>query len=218
MGKNLKASELKSAHSLIRGQITKRLADFRKVGTGCEKRIFEELCFCLLTAGANAENCKRIIDNLKSRKLLFCGAKAELKPFLRYARFYNQKADRILSARRRFLKNGRFSIKKSVFCGDPVKVREWLVENVDGLGFKEASHFLRNIGIGENLAILDRHILKNLKNYGAIEELPKTLTPKRYLEIENKMCEFSKRHGIPISHLDILFFSKATGKPVKFCK
>jgi len=41
---------------------------------------------------------------------------------------------------------------------DPFEAREWLVNNAIGIGYKEASHFLRNTGV-EKLAILDRHVL-----------------------------------------------------------
>ena len=84
-----------------------------------------------------------------------------------------------------------------------------------GLGYKEASHFLRNIGVGLDLAILDRHIIKNLKRYGVIEEVPKSLTPKKYLEIEEKMKEFARRIDIPMPELDLLFWSMETGEVFK---
>ena len=97
----------------------------------------------------------------------------------------------------------------------PVEAREWLVANVRGLGYKEASHFLRNVGRGEELAILDRHVLKNLVKHNAIEEIPKTLTKKRYMEIEQKMKEFSQKVSIPLAHLDLLFWSEEAGRVFK---
>ena len=102
--------------------------------------------------------------------------------------------------------------------GNDMDVREEIVKNVKGLGYKEASHFLRNIGLGKDLAILDRHILRRLKSCGVLEEVPKSLTPKRYLEIEEKMRRFFKQVEIPLDHLDLLFFSMATGKPIRECK
>ena len=72
------------------------------------------------------------------------------------------------------------------------ELRDFLVKNVKGYGYKEASHFLRNIGY-KNLAILDRHILKNLLKYKVISEIPKSLTPKKYFEIENKFLDFSEK-------------------------
>jgi len=82
---------------------------------------------------------------------------------------------------------------------------------VKGLGYKEASHFLRNIGLGEEFAILDRHILRNLKDLQVIPEIPATLTRKRYLEIEEKVRRLAKDIGIPMGHLDLLLWSKETG-------
>jgi N-glycosylase/DNA lyase len=96
----------------------------------------------------------------------------------------------------------------------PTEKREYLVKNVKGLGLKEASHFLRNIG-HNNLAILDRHILKNLHKLGVIEEVPRSLTKKAYLDIEEKFKRFSKKIGITMDELDLLFWSMETGKVFK---
>jgi len=90
-----------------------------------------------------------------------------------------------------------------------------LVKSIKGIGYKEASHFLRNIGLGEDLAILDRHILKNLKLLGVIEKIPKSLSRKKYFEIEGKMYEFAKEIQIPIGCLDLLLWYKQTGEIFK---
>ena len=76
------------------------------------------------------------------------------------------------------------------------------------------SHFLRNIG-HRNLAILDRHILKNLHKLNVINEIPATLTPKKYFEIENKFIEFSNKVNISMDELDLLFWSQETGEVFK---
>lgn len=213
-----KFSELKEAYRFRKKEISSRISDFRKLKKASPQRIFEELCFCLLTPGAKAQNCQNIVACLKKKGLLFKGDEEELRPFLRYARFYNQKADRLVAARKFFSLAKGNGIKEKVFSGSPFIVRDWLVEHVRGLGYKEASHFLRNIGEGQDLAILDRHILRRLKDYGVIRELPKSLTRKRYLEIEGQMRRSFKQAKIPLDHLDLLFFSMATGKPVKKCK
>ena len=90
-----------------------------------------------------------------------------------------------------------------------------MVQNVKGIGYKEASHFLRNIGFEQNLAILDRHILKNLKFIGVIEEVPNSLSKRRYFDIEKRMMEFSKAAQIPMSHLDLVMWYKETGEIFK---
>src|SRR5260370_42324176 len=93
----------------------------------------------------------------------------------------------------------------------PLELREWLIENGKGLGYKGASYFLRNIGLGEGFAILDRHILRNLNRLGVITEIPISITKKRYLEIEEKLRRFATEIGIPLADLDLLFWSRETG-------
>ena len=92
-----------------------------------------------------------------------------------------------------------------------MELREWLVKNVNGLGWKEASHFLRNIGV-RGLAILDRHIFKHLVRLHVIRAVPKSLTKKRYLTIEKKWHRFAKDIGISLDELDLLFWSMETGE------
>jgi N-glycosylase/DNA lyase len=102
-------------------------------------------------------------------------------------------------------------IKEMLKPGDPFGTREWLVENVKGIGYKEASHFLRNIGLGRDMAVLDVHILRNLKRYDIIDKRLDSLTRKSYMDIENRMRKFSERIDIPMEELDLLFWAKETG-------
>jgi N-glycosylase/DNA lyase len=122
----------------------------------------------------------------------------------------------VVGARKLFLSNGKITIKPILKeYSDKKDAREWLVKNVKGMGYKEASHFLRNIGMGEELAILDRHILKNLNKYRVIKEIPASLSRTKYIEIEAQMKEFSNAHNIPMAHLDLLFWYNETGKIFK---
>ena len=54
-------------------------------------------------------------------------------------------------------------------------------ENVKGMGLKEANTRVEKSWFGENIAILDRHILKNLKELNVIEEIPKSISEKKIL-------------------------------------
>jgi N-glycosylase/DNA lyase len=87
-------------------------------------------------------------------------------------------------------------------------VRNALSDLTPGLGLKEASHFLRNIGYGNDICILDRHILRKLKENKVIQDIPK-LSDKKYLEIEVKMIEFAKKKKIPVAALDLVFWYQA---------
>jgi N-glycosylase/DNA lyase len=99
--------------------------------------------------------------------------------------------------------------------GDEIVLREWIVKNIKGLGMKESSHFLRNIGF-KNLAIIDFHIIDLLANHGLIEKPKnKSLTPKKYIEIENVLHEISKKSGLSLGELDLYLWYLETGKILK---
>lgn len=192
-------------------EIKNRLKDFENSYKKDDKHVFSELCFCILTPQANAVKCDKAIEKLIKTGLLFKGQPKEISPYLIGTRFLNKKAEYIVNARRLFKKNGCFSIRDYIDEKDIFKTREWFVKNIKGIGHKEASHFLRNIGFGKDLAILDVHILKNLKDYGVINKIPISLTKNEYLKIESKLRGFCKKINIPMDELDLLFWSKETG-------
>lgn len=211
-----KASPLKGlieAYLKIRPQIKNRICEFRSLHKGRDDRIFAELCFCILTANANALMCDKAICELRKDGLLLRGSARQIRPKLKgRVRFHNKKTDFVIRARGLFKKGGRLSVKERLDPDDIMATREWLVENIKGYGYKEASHFLRNIGLGADVAILDRHILKNLRRYGVIGRIPASVGSRKvYLAIEERMRAFSKRIGIPMDELDLLFWSIQTG-------
>src|SRR3990172_3753559 len=168
--------ELLKKYEERKDEIKSRLKEFREVFSEDEKRIFSELAFCLCTPQSSAKGAWTAISALNNNNFLFSGDETQVRPFLNTVRFNENKSRHIVAARKMFTDSGEIKIKEKLlkFGNDQPGMREWLAENVMGLGMKEASHFLRNIGLGGELAILDRHILKNLQEYGAIEEIPKT--------------------------------------------
>ena len=196
-----------------KADIKNRLKEFESVCKGSDAGIFSELCFCITTANANALMCDKAIRELKRSGLILNGSCSRIKPFLRgRVRFHNRKSEYIVGARELFRRGRCVNMKKLLAMRDVFAIREWLVENVKGIGYKEASHFLRNIGLGRDIAILDRHILKNLKNYGAITKIPASVGSRKvYLAIEGKMRRYSRRINIPMADLDLLFWSMQTG-------
>jgi N-glycosylase/DNA lyase len=210
-------SILQAKYESKKHEIKKRLDDFRTMTSQPDEKIFAELSFCLCTPQSKAILCDAAVKSLENNKMLFEGNINQIRPFMNSVRFADNKASYIIEARKKFTcKDNKIKLKERLKSfATPSEAREWLVENVKGLGMKEATHFLRNIGLSGNLAILDRHILKNLVCYGAIDELPKTLTKKKYLEIEQAMQKFSEKVKIPIDELDLLFWSEETGKIFK---
>lgn len=209
--------ELKKIYSEKRPAIEKRLAEFESIWEkGTEEKIFAELSFCLLTPQSKARLCWKKIEALAKKRELFRASAPELARSICPVRFHNNKARYIVGARKLFSKSGKIAVRERLKpLGNPKEMRNWLVKNIKGLGMKEASHFLRNVGLGDDLAILDRHILRNLADLGVIPGIPKTLTVKNYLDIEARMKDFSEKAGIPLAHLDLLFWSKETGEIFK---
>lgn len=207
--------ELKNTYDDIRDEIVSRISEFEEIwDEGDEERLFDELTFCLFTPQSKAKVCWETVRELREEEMIEEGEKDEISEAIKRVRFRSNKAGYLVEAREKFGED--FSIKDKISSfDDPMGAREWIVDNVKGLGYKEASHFLRNIGKGKNIAILDRHILKNLDEMGVIDEVPKTLTKKRYLEIEKKMKEFSDEVGIPVDHLDLVLWYNETGEVFK---
>lgn len=204
-------------HRKIKGLIEERLAAFRRTWSEGEEAVFCELAFCLLTPQSKAKVCWDAVERLRSTGVLFAGGEREIAGLLRPVRFWRKKAKFIVEARRRFTRGGRLALREelSPLLERPEEAREFLVREVRGMGYKEASHFLRNIGWGGSLAILDRHILRSLAELGVIESIPGSLGRRRYMEIEQKMREFSREIGIPMPHLDFVLWYSKTGEVFK---
>lgn len=209
--------ELLNVYNIRKVLIKKRLKDFRAVWNKPERKIFSELCFCLCTPQSKAIMCNKAISSLEETGILFKGSFAQISPFLKTngVRFYNNKTRYIVEARNLFSKNKYIYIKEKINTSDIKKTRDWLVKNIKGLGYKEASHFLRNIGWGKNLAILDVHILRNMLKLKIIKKIPKTISKKQYLQLEKKLEFFSKKSRIPMGELDLLFWSMETREVFK---
>lgn len=196
--------------------IRARLKEFEEASGWSDERLFAELCFCICTPQSKAKTCWNAISTLMNNGLLYFGDEKQIKLSLIGVRFSENKARYIVEARNFFQKDSKFQIKERIGSFQSVKIlREWLVKNVKGLGMKEASHFIRNIGLGKELAILDRHILRNLLKFKVISDIPRNLGKRIYLQIESKMKEFSNKTDIPMSDLDLLFWSKETGEIFK---
>ena len=201
--------ELHKLHTEQQEQIRTRLDEFSDVPPS---EYFYELAYCLLTPQSNAVSCDRVVRLL--RDCDFYHSDIDPVPLLHqghiYVRFHKTKAQRLVELKKCFplvlatLTNGH----------DSRTLREWLVVNVKGLGYKESTHFLRNIG-HRGLAILDRHILRNLKRYGVIRKIPHALSRRRYQQIERKFMRFADTVEIPMDELDLLFWSMETGEVFK---
>jgi N-glycosylase/DNA lyase len=179
--------------SKVKQTIDSRIKEFEK-----QKNIFNELCFCLLTANFNAERSIKIQSEINNGFITFPEKKLAKKLKELGHRFPNARAKYIVEARKH--KNLELN-------------REWLIKNIKGLGYKEVSHFLRNIG-HTDVAIIDFHIIDILVKYNLIEK-PKTLTKMKYLEIEKLLNQIAKKSNLNLAELDLYLWFSETGKVLK---
>ena len=208
--------EILELYKNIRPEIVNRISEFRKIWKeGDNKALFIELVFCLFTPQSSARQCWKAVNILLEKDLLFTGSWEDISREINIVRFRNNKSKYLIEAREKFLSHGKGLREYMNLYADQFQKRERLVKNVKGMGLKEGSHFLRNIGIGSDLAILDRHILKNMKLLGVIDDIPKSLTEKIYLSIEEKLSKYSKKIDIPMEHLDFVLWYKEAGEVFK---
>lgn len=205
--------ELRSEYDQRREPIRARLQEFASVRT---EDLFYELAYCILTPQSSAAHADSAVQALRERGFREQGfdPTSILRRPGSYIRFHNTKAQRLLDVRAQFADitvQLDAAWRRGTAAGDSRPVRQWLAATVRGLGMKEASHFLRNVGF-RHLAILDRHILRNLRYHGVLRSVPATMTPRRYLTIEDRFRTFADQIGIPMDELDLLFWSRETGE------
>lgn len=193
----------------LKKKISDRLREFRENGKKKSSEIFNELCFCILTANFRAEKSIEIQEKMGNGFSTLAEKKLAKKLKGLGHRHPNTRANYIALARKH-----QESLKGIISsCSDEKELREWLVENIKGLGYKEASHFLRNIGFVD-VAIIDFHIIDLLARYGLVKK-PSALTKKKYLEIEELLKKIGKKSGLNMAELDLYLWYIETGKVLK---
>ena len=189
--------------------IQNRIKEFSSIKKSGTAKIFKELSFCIMTANCGAAKCIEVNDRI-DEGFLNLPEEELVNKFKEFGyRFPNIRAKYIVEAR------NHISELESIINSkiDEIKLREWVVKNVKGIGYKEASHFLRNIGY-KNLAIIDFHIVDLLVKYDLIEK-PKSMTKKKYLEIEIVLKQLGRELRLDMAKLDLYLWYKETGKVLK---
>lgn len=198
-------SQLKSSE--IRNLINSRIKEFSQIKNSTIDKIFNELCFCIMTANCGAEKCIEIHEKINNgfNNLSQDQLTDKFKEF--GYRFPNIRSKYITEAID--FKEGL----ENIISSQETDIRDWLVKNIKGLGYKEASHFLRNIGY-KNYAIIDFHIVDLLVKYNLIKK-PKTMTKRKYLEIEGILQNLGEKVALNLAELDLYLWYMETGKVLK---
>ena len=213
----LTIEKIKAAHLERREEIKKRLAEFQDIrASGTDERLWEEMVFCFFTGGGSARMGIRSVE--ATRPLLLAGNQAELSDALRGRHRYPNARAGYIVASREFLQEHcglRLREKLESFDDDAAR-RDWLVKEkrIKGLGYKEASHFLRNIGL-KGYAILDKHVLRSLAELGIIEDPTPPATRSKYLATEESLKNLAEMTKIDFDELDLVLWSMKTGEILK---
>src|SRR5947207_10776853 len=174
------------------------------------------MVFCFLTGGCSARIGLKAIEAV--RPLLKSGTRTQLARALTGVhRYPNERARYVAESRNFLLADCNLNIRERLASfRDDHERRDWLAreKGIKGLGYKEASHFLRNIGY-RGYAILDKHVLSCLAELGIIDEPKPPNNRARYLTVEGKLRELTAAVGIDFDELDLVLWSIKTGTILK---
>jgi N-glycosylase/DNA lyase len=211
--------DIRATHKARRKEIRARLDQFREVWrNGSDARLWEELVFCIFTAGASARMGFRAIEAI--RPLLMDGTREDMTQALRNAgahRFPVERPGYIVVTRSYLRQHCDLALREKLAgFADSLERRDWLAreKQIKGLGYKESSHFLRNIGLMGH-AILDKHVMNCLMDLGVIDTPRPPATRARYLETEEKLRSFAREIRIDFDELDLVLWSMKTGEVLK---
>lgn len=208
---------IRAAHRARAPEIRARLAEFQHLREkATDARLWEELVFCIFTAGASARMGLRSIEAV--RTTLRNGSHDELTEALRGAhRYPRARSGYIVTTRDYLTREFKMRLRERLESFDDQHARrDWLARErqVKGLSYKEASHFLRNVGF-RGYAILDKHILRSLAEMEVIETNAPPTTRARYLDTEERLRRFARDVRIDFDELDLVLWSMKTGEILK---
>jgi N-glycosylase/DNA lyase len=217
--KPIAVEDIRATHKARRKEIRARLDQFQEVWRkGSDEQLWEELVFCIFTAGASARMGFRAIEAI--RPFLMDGKREEMTLALRIAgahRFPVERPGYIVVTRNYLREHCDMALRKKLQSfADPVERRDWLAreKRIKGLRYKESSHFLRNIGLLGH-AILDKHVMSCLMDLKVVETAKPPATRARYLETEEKLRSFAREIKIDFDELDLVLWSMKTGEVLK---
>jgi N-glycosylase/DNA lyase len=196
-------------NSDIKKKITKRIKEFKKINRNSSDELFNELCYCILTARTSAEKC---FDIDKTNKDIFLtGSYKEIFKKLK------QYSYPLASQRAKYISNAfrkKDQLKENIQSLQGEDLRYWVKKNFLGIGYKEASHFLRNIGF-DDYAIIDRHIVDLLVENKFIKKPKNPYGKNTYLKIEHVLRNLSREVNLSLAELDLYLWYLETKKIFK---
>lgn len=193
-----------------------------------ENELWLELCLCILSSNVPYElaesaffhlmkkgyllrewivkkpNCEKVIAGELSRQTFL---PKKLDGSYRKYRFPNSRSRDICRAAKLVSTDSRWLSNVLESRNSEEEARDILVNEIPGIGLKQASHFLRNIRYSSQLAIVDSHVLSFLVEIGAVAKENAKITSKTYLELESLLQAMCNEYGLNLSILDMAIWN-----------
>lgn len=219
----MKRSDIEKQYEEQKEEIESRLEEFHELRDAPEERKFLELVFVILTSQTKAEKAWEAAKQLESQDLLTSGNDECIQQVLEEqdVQYAKEKASYIIENYENLSQptladpERKLKISNRIDVEDLDSSRDWFAENVKGISWKGASHFLRNIGYGNGFAIISSHIIDTMQELGLVEAAEPPRNREEYLELEERLQEFAEDTGIDIEALDLVLWSMKTGEVFK---
>ncbi|MEA5099184.1 MAG: hypothetical protein VB011_01535 [Bacteroidales bacterium] len=184
--------------------------------------LLSELVLCILSSNIkyevallytiklkDEEYIKKAINNELEVKQLY---KCLLEPIsinenlIRY-RFPKSKSEQLFKTIKNIYGNKRTIKEILINAETSSEARNSLISICVGMGYKQSSMFLRNIGFCFDLAIIDTHIIDYLKLVDVLPSEIGDISKSTYLKIESLYSKYAKSKQFDINKLDVAIWN-----------
>lgn len=191
-----------------------------------EEKLLSELVLCILSSQDKYEIALAAVKELRLKKILQkvitatntveirhnietilhypIAFESTGKTYKRRLRFFVKKTNYIVLTLENIYLKGLTIRKILNQDSSAVEPRKKIMKHSYGLGPKQASMFLRNIGYNTDLAVLDKHVIDYMKLVGLISSSITTISSySTYIKTEKKLQFYSKHLNLSLFHLDL---------------
>lgn len=195
-----------------------------------EDKLLSELVLCILSSQEKYEVALGIMKSLrKENSLRIPRNKSEFKEIKKDIRNTLKKPVQFISNEKEYSRRLRFFVKKGQYIIDTLEniylkgltireilkqedciqeTRKNIISYSCGLGPKQASMFLRNIGYHSEFAVLDKHVIDYMRMMGLTRITENNFSSMTsYQKIETKLKSYADTYHVNLLHLDLAIWT-----------
>jgi N-glycosylase/DNA lyase len=179
-------------------------------------KVWEELAFCVAASQERASRARIAAKTLSRAPHLSAHVREKDVPQLIAfmlddanvrLRFHNRKVDHLSQSLIALRRSAASFMAPSRYFETEEVARQFVIESFSGLGPKQASMFLRNIGYGHSLAVIDTHVSWAIEIAFGLDDALKS--PRQYFEAERALRCFADAIEFSMASLDVVLWSAA---------